>query len=167
MVNGSNMSASWMNDIKRQMRIVVPEEVMVHTNHVKLLLPRSLLMLLGNAITWSSVRFLSIMNIRFAELSMKLSVPLVTPLPLLAASMDMKSGSNSSFSAAGENSFTLIHYLFDPLMPQSKRVLLVQRLSKWKRVVAKLEDEVMRFEWQSVKWWRSWRRIYWRLCEFR
>ncbi|KAH7815543.1 uncharacterized protein MONOS_7160 [Monocercomonoides exilis] len=69
-------------------------------------------------------------------LSGMLLVPLVGPLPSLAAPVGTKSGSKRIFSAADVNAFPSIYDLFNPS-------LQIWRSPQSRRVVVKLDDEVM------------------------
>ncbi|KAH7829796.1 uncharacterized protein MONOS_3340 [Monocercomonoides exilis] len=68
-------------------------------------------------------------------LSAMLSVPLVAPLPSLAASMGTKSGIKRIFAAPDVNAFPSIYDQFDPS-------LQIWRSQQSRRVEVKLDDEV-------------------------
>ncbi|KAH7830290.1 uncharacterized protein MONOS_7557 [Monocercomonoides exilis] len=72
-----------------------------------------------------------------------LSVPLVGQLPSLAASVGTKSGSKRIFAAADVNAYQSINDLFDPSLLPSAIARLVSRSPQSRRVVVKLDDEVM------------------------
>ncbi|KAH7831172.1 uncharacterized protein MONOS_10199 [Monocercomonoides exilis] len=76
-------------------------------------------------------------------LSAMLSVPLVAPLPSLAASVGTKSGSKRIFEEADANALTSIFDLFDPSLLPSAIARLESRSPQSRRVVVKLDDEVM------------------------
>ncbi|KAH7822289.1 uncharacterized protein MONOS_9658 [Monocercomonoides exilis] len=65
-----------------------------------------------------------------------LSVPLVAQLPSLAASVGTKSGSKRIFAVSDVNAFLSIYDLFDSSTQ-------IWRSQQSRRVVVKLEDEVM------------------------
>ncbi|KAH7819779.1 uncharacterized protein MONOS_8486 [Monocercomonoides exilis] len=110
-------SAGAMDDIERRLRIVVPEAIGVYGRHI----PLSLQLLRGYVVA----------------LSVMLLVPLVVPLPSLAASVGTKSGSKRIFAAPDVNAFPLINDLFDPL-------LQILRSQQSRRVEVKLDEEVMK-----------------------
>ncbi|KAH7826716.1 uncharacterized protein MONOS_10557 [Monocercomonoides exilis] len=76
-------------------------------------------------------------------LSAMLSVPLVAPLTSLAASVGTKSGRKRIFAAADVNEFPSIYDLFDPSLLPSAIARLVSRSPQSRRVVVKLDDEVI------------------------
>ncbi|KAH7824409.1 uncharacterized protein MONOS_2317 [Monocercomonoides exilis] len=96
-VAASYTSVVDMNDIERWLRIVVHEAAEVYVQHMQL----SLQLLL-------SLRVLQTLRGYVVALSVMLSVPLVGPLPSLAASVGTKSGSERIFAAADVNVFPSI-----------------------------------------------------------
>ncbi|KAH7819304.1 uncharacterized protein MONOS_14574 [Monocercomonoides exilis] len=127
-VAASYTSVGAMDDIERRLRIVVPEATGVYGRHM----PLSLQLLL-------SLRVLQTLRGYVVALSVMLSVPLVGPLPSLAASVGTKSGSERIFAAADVNAFPSIYDMFD-------LSLQIWRSQQSRRVVVKLDDEVMERE---------------------
>ncbi|KAH7825899.1 uncharacterized protein MONOS_3074 [Monocercomonoides exilis] len=106
-----------MDDIERRLRIVVPEAAGVYGRHM-LLSPRALQTLQGYVVARRAVLYGGVVCAYDVALSAMLSVPLVAPLPSLAASVGTKSGSKRIFAAADVNAFPSIYDLFDPsLLP--------------------------------------------------
>ncbi|KAH7831524.1 uncharacterized protein MONOS_11111 [Monocercomonoides exilis] len=137
-----------MDDIERRLRIVVPEAAGVYGRHMPLSLqlllsPRALQTLRGYVVARRAVLYGGVVCAHDVALSAMLSVPLVAPLPSLAASVGTKSGSKRIFAAADVNAFPSIYDLFDPSLLPSAIARLVSRSPQSRRVVVKLDDEVM------------------------
>eukprot|EP00770_Monocercomonoides_exilis_P011996 MONOS_11938.1-p1 / transcript=MONOS_11938.1 / gene=MONOS_11938 / organism=Monocercomonoides_exilis_PA203 / gene_product=flagellar associated protein / transcript_product=flagellar associated protein / location=Mono_scaffold00628:4-3414(-) / protein_length=1023 / sequence_SO=supercontig / SO=protein_coding / is_pseudo=false len=147
-VAASYTSAGAMDDIERRLRIVVPEAAGVYGRHMPLSLqlllsPRALQTLRGYVVARRAVLYGGVACAYDVALSAMLSVPLVAPLPSLAASVGTKSGSKRIFAAADVNAFPSIYDLFDPSLLPSAIARLVSRSPQSRRVVVKLDDEVM------------------------
>ncbi|KAH7827132.1 uncharacterized protein MONOS_12634 [Monocercomonoides exilis] len=97
----------------------------------------------GCVVAWRAVKYGGVACAYDVALSAMLSVPLVGQLPTLAASVGAKSGSKRIFAAADENAFPSIYNLFDPSLLPSAIARLVSRSPQSRRVVVKLDDEVM------------------------
>ncbi|KAH7823562.1 putative IQ domain-containing protein H [Monocercomonoides exilis] len=137
-----------MDDIERRLRIVVPEAAGVYGRYMPLSLqllmsPRALQTLRGYVVARRAVLYGGVARAYDVALSSMLSVPLVAPLPSLAASVGTKSGSKRIFAAADVNAFPSIYDLFDPSLLPSAIARLVSRSPQSRRVVVKLDDEVM------------------------
>ncbi|KAH7816361.1 uncharacterized protein MONOS_15131 [Monocercomonoides exilis] len=125
-----------------RLQIVEPEAAGVYGLHMPLSL-QQMLPLLGYVVAGRAVLYGGVVCAYDVALSAMLSVPLVGPLPSLSVSVYTKSGSNQIFSAPDVNTFPSIFNLFDPsLLPQAI-ALLVSRSSQSRRVVLKLDDDVM------------------------
>eukprot|EP00770_Monocercomonoides_exilis_P016597 MONOS_16565.1-p1 / transcript=MONOS_16565.1 / gene=MONOS_16565 / organism=Monocercomonoides_exilis_PA203 / gene_product=IQ domain-containing protein H / transcript_product=IQ domain-containing protein H / location=Mono_scaffold01866:30-1708(-) / protein_length=472 / sequence_SO=supercontig / SO=protein_coding / is_pseudo=false len=147
-VAASYTSTGAMDDIERRLRIVVPEAAGVYGRHMPLSLqlllsPRALQTLRGYVVARRAVLYGGVVCAYDVALSAMLSVPLVAPLPSLAASVGTKSGSKRIFAAADVNAFPSIYDLFDPSLLPSAIARLVSRSPQSRRVVVKLDDEVM------------------------
>ncbi|KAH7825875.1 uncharacterized protein MONOS_3097 [Monocercomonoides exilis] len=81
-----------------------------------LLSPRALQTLRGYVVARRAVLYRGVVCAYDVELSAMLSVPLVGPLPPLAASVGTKSVSKRIFAAADVSVFPSIFDLFDPSM---------------------------------------------------
>ncbi|KAH7828912.1 uncharacterized protein MONOS_13878 [Monocercomonoides exilis] len=109
MVAASYAPAGAMDDFERRLRIVVPEAAGVYV----------LQTLRGYVVARRTVLYGGVVCAYDVELSAMLLVPLVVPLPSLAASVSTKSGSMQIFASA------------------------IWRSQQSRRVVVKLDDEVM------------------------
>ncbi|KAH7825970.1 uncharacterized protein MONOS_4542 [Monocercomonoides exilis] len=77
------------------------------------------------------------------DIERRLGFPLVVQLPSLAESVSTKSGSKRIFDAENVNAFPSIYDLLDPSLLPSAIARLVSRSPQSRRVVAKLNEEVM------------------------
>ncbi|KAH7819368.1 uncharacterized protein MONOS_9249 [Monocercomonoides exilis] len=117
-VDVSYTSVAAMEEIERWLRNVVPEASG------------------GYVVARWAVLYGGVVCAYDVALSAMLSVPLVAPLPSLAASVGTKSGSKRIFAAADVNAFPSIYDLFDPS-------LQMWRSPQSRRMVVKLDDVMM------------------------
>ncbi|KAH7820398.1 uncharacterized protein MONOS_15102 [Monocercomonoides exilis] len=137
-----------MDHIERRLRIMMPDATGVYGRHMPLSLqlllsPRALQTLRGYVVARRAVLYGGVVCAYDVALSAMLSVPLVAPLPSLAASVGTKSGSKRIFAAADVNAFPSIYDLFDPSLLPSAIARLVSRSPQSRCVEVKLDDEVM------------------------